>query len=511
MNLPRFKTRPLHIDEQTTVADLARNVRTFIADSKLWLGALLGLLGAYYFFTNRLGTSTFILTSIGTFLVLHLWSVNGKGVPLLPTMAIQHLLAYGIPIVTANEALTKYPRSEFQTAGMELLVFQLAMAAGWYALMQIVPPCRPISYTLTLLRRGGFRAFRKLGLILVAATTVYELAYTSGFLDPAFAVLPQGSYPVLVAVTGAASMCGFFIAALGVGSGEIERSFKIFFWSAFAIQCIVSAASLLLSSTIIYIASVMIGLFWSSGRFPWKFVVITIAVLSFFNLSKHEMRMQYWNPNTGEMRNYSITNLPTIYTDWFNASTTMMFEPREETRAEREARQSLADRVNNLSNLLFIIDAVEHQHIDLLNGATYAIIPPLLIPRYFWPEKPRAHEGQVMLNVHFGRQDLHSTFTTYIAWGLVPEAYGNYGPFMGSIILGLFLGGFMAVVERMTQNKALLSLEGFALFALFLGMATSYEMVASVLVTSVFQSIVSICMAVAPFVDRTVHRREKPA
>ena len=511
MNFSRLKTKRLRIDEQTTVADMAGNIRVFISESRLAIGAVLGLLGTYYFFTDRLGGSTFILASIGTFLVLHLWSVHGRGVPLLPMMAVQHLLAYGIPVIMANEALAKYPRYEFSSAGVELLVFQLAMATSWYAFMQIISPCKPVSYTLTILKRGGFQAFRKLGLVLIGFTTIYQIAYTSGGLDPLFNALPQGSYPIFVAIQGAASMCGFFIGALGVGSGDIERSFKIFFWVAFSVQCFVSAASLLLSSTIIYIASVMIGLFWSSGRFPWKYVIVTLAVLSFFNMSKHEMRMQYWDENTGEMKSYSIQNLPTIYTDWVNASMTMMFEPKDETAQERDARQTLADRVNNLSNLLFVIDAIQNGHFDTLNGETYEIIPPLLIPRYFWPEKPRAHEGQVLLNVHFGRQDLHSTYTTYIAWGLLPEAYGNYGPYIGSIVLGIALGIFIAVIERLTQNKAVLSLEGFALFALFLGMATSYEMVASVLVTSVFQSIVSICLAVAPFVDRTVHKREKAA
>jgi hypothetical protein len=120
-----------------------------------------------------------------------------------------------------------------------------------------------------------------------------------------------------------------------------------------------------------------------------------------------------------------------------------------------------------------------------------------------WPDKPRAHEGQVQLNVHFGRQDLKSTFTTYVAWGLLPEAYGNFGSIWGGVILGLSLGLFFAWAEVVTAMKPLLSLEGLITFALFMELTVSFEMVASVLVTALFQSGVIIALACIPFVYNT--------
>jgi hypothetical protein len=125
----------------------------------------------------------------------------------------------------------------------------------------------------------------------------------------------------------------------------------------------------------------------------------------------------------------------------------------------------------------------------------------------FWPNKPRTHEGQILLNVHFGRQDLEATFQTYIAWGLLPEAYGNFGPKTGAIALGIFLGLCFAWVENFTARKLLLSLEGFISFTILLGLMGSFEMVASVLVTSIFQSVVVLVIACFPFVERMVLRR----
>jgi ABC-type dipeptide/oligopeptide/nickel transport system permease subunit len=92
---------------------------------------------------------------------------------------------------------------------------------------------------------------------------------------------------------------------------------------------------------------------------------------------------------------------------------------------------------------------------------------------------------------------------TYIAWGLLPEAYGNFGPILGSLLVGLAIGICFGLVERKTENKPVFSLEGFLSFSFFLSIALSYEMVASVLITSIFQSIVTICFASLPFVEST--------
>src|SRR5690606_2109582 len=119
----------------------------------------------------------------------------------------------------------------------------------------------------------------------------------------------------------------------------------------------------------------------------------------------------------------------------------------------------------------------------------------------FWPNKPRAHEGQIMLNVHFGRQSLQATYRTYIAWGLLAEAYGNFGRIFGAVSLGAALGLICAWLEKKSATKPLMSLEGLVAIMIFAGLTISFEMVASVLVTSLFQSIIITSAAFLPFVD----------
>jgi hypothetical protein len=257
---------------------------------------------------------------------------------------------------------------------------------------------------------------------------------------------------------------------------------------------------------------VAVGLFWGSGRVPWAYLVLAIAALAFFNLGKTTMRERYWNEDKSATVavNIPLRQLPAVYAEWTQASLDAMSENDEADRktnnpldAPTKRNQTLLDRIGNLQNLLFVIDAMETEHIGPLHGETYWLIPPLLVPRIFWANKPRSHEGQVRLNTYFGRQpDLESTYNTYIAWGLLPEAYGNFGPVWGALLLGAFMGILFAWIEKYTAHKLLISCEGFVCLSLLMNLLNSFEMVASVLVTSVFQSLIIVIAASLPFTRR---------
>jgi len=312
-------------------------------------------------------------------------------------------------------------------------------------------------------------------------------------------------------------MCGFFLTAMMIGSGALPPVRTTVFWLLLALNCFIMASGFLLSSATTVVGSVFIGLLWSRGRIPWRFLLVVVTALAFLNLGKFTMRDRYWRTDDEEIvaAPVSLSAMPQAYAEWAEASLDVVLgNPVETTgsgrfgRTETAEGQSLLKRVNNLQNLLFVMNAVQVQKLAPLHGQTYSLIPPLLVPRLLWPEKPRSHEGQVLLNVHFGRQDLTSTFSTYVAWGLLAEAYGNFGPYLGSLVLGAALGLLCAWIENLTARKLVLSLEGFLCFTLFIAIANSYEMVASVLVTSIEQTFIPIVLACAPFVQRQTIRRE---
>ncbi|MDB6127021.1 MAG: hypothetical protein JWM35_917 [Verrucomicrobia bacterium] len=501
-----------HIDRFTLTSDLAMGARKMVRFAVIPVLLLSVLAAAYLLITGRPGAMAVVLMGVGASFVLFAWKNLGVSVPLTPLIAVQHLVIYGLPIVIGNETVIPYSDRLLRQSGLELLVFFVALAGGWRAGMQFIPPSEPISRALRIITMEGNRGLQRVGYSLILFTTLYYLLQSLDLFSSVVAMLPSGSESMINTLTSVAALCGFFIIALEVGSGKTSITNVIAFWFLFTVNCLLTAVGLLLSSTTGFIAAVAIGLFWGSQRVPWVFLVTVLSLLAFFSLGKYEMRTRYWENSEDFIPFVALQDLPSRYAEWAQVSVETLTRHGTTSMQQQEAAEtgSVLSRINNLQNLLYVMDETETHETPLLHGATYSLIPPLLIPRIFWPDKPRTHEGQVMLNVHFGRQDLISSFRSYIAWGLLPEAYGNFGPWMGSVFLGLVLGWLGAWYERYFSNKLVISLEGFIAFTIFLGVAASFEMVASVLVTSMFQGVMVVVIACLPFVHKTRTRRPEP-
>jgi len=494
-------------DRYMTLGDLAQGMKQTVKRALLPLAVILMLAAGGLWYAKSPGTLAFALMAGGTWMSLAIWSDRALGLPMLPIFVLQHLMTYALPILVGHDVLEQYPESQLVQAGVEVLVFCLCTSVAWWMCMQTMRPASAWSYALQGFEREGMARIQRIGMTLVGAATLYQVLEAADLLHTILSLLPGGSYSVVYAVVSAVGTCGFFLVAMVIGARNTHPSIRTYLWVMFAIYCMVSAANFLLSAASIIVGAVFIGLLWSSGRVPWRYLTTVLLILSFLNLGKFVMRERYWDVNDdGGGVHISLVDMPATYAEWMEASFDIMMgkelSGNRSNRTEKKKGQNLFERVNNLQNLLFVIDSMDNGRTPPLYGATYTIIPPLLVPRFLWPDKPRAHEGQVKLNVHFGRQDLGSTYKTYVAWGLLAEAYGNFGPYIGAVVLGAFLGIFCAWLENFTTRKLMLSLEGFICFTVFLGFVGSYEMVASVLVTSVFQAVTTIVMACAPFVER---------
>ena len=504
---------PSGFDRYATIGDLALRTRRVLARWLGWLTVLLTVETSYLLFTGKPGAGCFGLIAAGAVIILATWQVNGRGLPVAPMMAIQTLVAYGLPIAVGHPVVKAYPADLVLKAGGEVLVFSAVMTALWWAVLHVLTPRRAVSHAFESYQRTSASKISRLAFCLVVGATAYQVLDSIGALGLLMALLPSGANSIFVALVSAVSTCGFFLLAMLAGGGDLRPAGRAILWCALAINGFIAASSFLLSSVMITVIAVAIGLFWGNGRIPWRYLAVVLSILAFLNVGKYSMRIRYWDPEeqANAIPSFSLAAMPGIYSEWVQASLDDIatsskakspaagFDRAEGTEPDEH---SLLDRINNLQNLLYVMQAEGSGHIAPLGGATYSIIPSLLVPRILWPDKPRTHEGQVLLNVHFGRQDLHATFETYIAWGLLPEAYGNFGPFWGAAVLGAVLGALFAWIENFTARKLVISMEGFVSFAFFLGVANSFEMVASVAVTSIFQAMIPIIIAAAPFVHR---------
>lgn len=505
----------------TVMGDLTFSICRMLKPAIAVLAAALGGATLYLLVEGSKGAPAFALLSLGTCLALMIWRSRACGVPLLPMLVVQHLVVYGLPIFFNRETLERYPAGLITQAGIELFIFLFTLAVAWGASLRLFNRSSPVSHGLPEYRRGGSKKLRAIAFLLLGISVLYQVLDHAGLLAPVTALLPAGSSSILYDAVAAASTCGMFIGALLIGTREMPAGGRLSYWLLVAASMLMAAEDFILAGAAVYVAAVGIGLFWSSGRMPWRFFVAVGLLAAFLNLGKHAERDLHASPQGVENTSVTLSQLPARYAEWIGVSwdfltgKTDQFKKRwadelGESEAD-DAGQSLLERINNLDNLLFVMSAVEIQRVPLLHGATYLLIPRLMIPRVMEPNKPRSHAGQILLNVHFGRQDLESTLETYIAWGLLPEAYGNFGPWFGALILGAVLGFLCAWLENWTASKLVISLEGFVAFIIFAGLANSYEMVASVLVTSIFQAVVPVVLAALPFVQRMVAPRRSSA
>jgi hypothetical protein len=130
-----------------------------------------------------------------------------------------------------------------------------------------------------------------------------------------------------------------------------------------------------------------------------------------------------------------------------------------------------------------------------MDGGSLAVIPQVLVPRVFNPDKVRGQEGQVLLNLHFGRQQTREqTEVTYVAWGFLPEAVGNFGSFFGPLVYGVVVGVLLRISENVGRLQPLLSVSGLLSLAVTVVWLTSYEAVASTFVGSIAQIVIFLLL-----------------
>ena len=468
----------------------------------LVIGLVIVLASLWIFDFPNIGALIMIL--IGSLAPIVAWiRAKQPGLPLVALVGLQTLFVFATPIATQNPTLARYTSAEVFSAGVEVCVFGLGLVIAWQiAMSRHAQNDKSRSYTtLNFIQLDRPAMLSKLGLTLLGSSTLYQLLLSFETIYQIYDSLPQGIGPIIRTVFDGAALAGCLIGSYAVGAGAMKHAQAAGFWALVTILCLLKISSLLLSGAAPVIAGVCLGYVIGAHRLPTAFVVATTLVMGFLNLSKFEMRAKHWN-EYGQTTGVNLIDMPDRFAQWLQMSVDVLNHNHTATYEEEQRGQQLTDRLNNLQNLLYAQGAIEHGGCPLLLGDTYTLIPKLLIPRVLWPQKPRTHEGQVILNVHFGRQSLDATFTTYVAWGLLAEAYGNFGSIWGPLLCGLFLGAVAGIVERWIRPYPITSLEAFLFLIIAANFSLSFEMVASVWVTSVFQMIVALILCVLPFARR---------
>ena len=196
-----------------------------------------------------------------------------------------------------------------------------------------------------------------------------------------------------------------------------------------------SAASLLLVGSLSIFALAVLGFALGRLQVPWLAIALGVICIGTLHYGKEMMRYKYMYG--GMYGNQSKTPQPWDYVAWFGEWTGYSIDALfNQGSAAWFGGQSFANRPG-LIHLLLMVQEKTPGQVPYLKGATYVIVPQLLIPRFVISERASTHEGTTLLNIHYGKQSREDTLRTTIGWGLLNEAYANFG-LLGCGLLAIF-------------------------------------------------------------------------
>lgn len=399
-----------------------------------------------------------------------LWAkTGGSRFPVFETIMLLCANAYAMPLFNTREQLAGYSDDVITRAGWAVILYLITANAA-YRIVKGVPGRS--RFWIESLLTARVESMVVYGMVL---STIYITL--SVFTD----WIPRELGSVLRAVFFGLGILCTFVSAQRWGRGEMSQGDKAIFICAIVPQLIFMSVSLVLIGAISQIGIALLGYLSGGKRIPWVVIAITFTLLAILHTGKSPMREKYWER---ELQQPGITQLPAYFTEWFEFG----LQKARDTE-NKAASRKLLERTS-LMHILCLIESYTPERQDYLYGATYRHVLPQLIPRFFWPEKPRSHVATYELSIYYGLQNEEATETTTIAFGLLAEAFANFG-MAGCVLLGLFWGVTLKKLQIWTTFSPMFSFAGLTM-VLLTAWAFSAELTMAAWISSFQQALVVV-------------------
>jgi hypothetical protein len=403
-----------------------------------------------------------------------LWAKSGN--PQLPVFEVLMLTTantYALPLLNGHADLRSYAPEVITTAATTVLLFQV-IAIGTYTVVR-GEPRRTRFFTEEIVTRG-IETYLSYALAL---STLYTFVYV--FKNE---LIPYEINSVLRAIFFGLSLVSTFVQARRWGQGTLAKGERALFLVLLVTQIVIHFSTLFLVGGISIAVLAVVAYIAGSHRLPIVSVAMLIGLLAVLHNGKSAMRDKFWSPETGQHEQVEFTQLPQFFSEWIQSGLTF-----RSSAEDSDIGKKLLQRTS-LIHILCLVTSRTPDPLPFLNGETYANIPAQFVPRLFWPDKPLSHASTYTLSIYYGLQRIEDTAKTTIGFGMVPEAYANFGLF-GVAGLGVLLGAAYKKVQIATRESPLLSYPG--LFTVVL-MAWSFqtEYTLSMWLSSMFQACVGV-------------------
>ncbi|MCY6489319.1 hypothetical protein [Leptolyngbya sp. GGD] len=419
--------------------------------SVFWCGAIAILL--YEIYGVQTGSiwsqASAILITIVSLIPFYLWcSGRVLGMPVFPMFALTFVWTYAFPLISNHPVVITYTPQSHLFAAVTVAGTLLLGAWVWYRFVTAIPP-QPSYYRALGVRKGD-----QFFLVALASSVVFNICNAAGWITitgPLFSIIRNSTLGLTAIST--------FVLCYRFGAQSLSRRQITLLIGLILSFVLTDALSFLLIGTasisMIAISAYTIG----RKKVPIIAIAVFFALLTFLNYGKADMRGKYWFSDV--QPNVVPWEYPALYREWIDYS--WKFVQKREKK-ETEEDRSFTERASVI-HMLLLAQNLSPEKLPYLNGATYAIIPQILVPRIFVENRIRSQEGTHMLSVHYGLQTEEATQVTSISWGLLAEAYGNFG-LLGCAGLAIVLGAFYGKATQLSINAPLLSIR--SLFTILL-------------------------------------------
>lgn len=453
------------------------------------------LLGIKIFFAVSLGYSLYrtavepdgaifsALIIVTTALIAgYLWADGRRpGLPILPLHTLTLTWTFALPLIAGHPELKKYDQEEILFSAITVALYALFATASWYFITRRgTRAARKIYYVLP--EKRGFKFF--LTALVLGGVFIMLLVGQDLNINPSVFGIIRASIITFASVA-------MFVLAYRAGRREINRLQQLAFLMVALYYIVMQITTMFLIGAISAVAVALIGFAIGRQRVPWAGLLITILVFGFLHAGKPEIRERYFFYVN---RPVELVDMPRLLDDWADAGIRAIFTERE----KRTAYGPIYERVS-LIHLLLYIQRVTPKYYPYLDGATYEVVPKLLVPRIINPDKPFSHAGTMILNIHYGIQTESGTKRTTVGWGLLNEGYANFG-LAGVIGIACFIGLLFGLVSRLTAGAPIMSFDNL-IGITFVIVAIQTEFTMGVFLTVLQHSLV-VLLLVLPLLSR---------
>ncbi len=363
------------------------------------------------------------------------WYQSGMDhLPLGESFAAMHLIYYILPCLGLQQGLTDYSDAIRIQALTGVGVFVGAFVTSYWA---VLAWRRPVFAEREFLRR---EISLKTVWIMFMIWVTLMLALQSGLI-PGLGNLRNVFMSALGALASVAVV--FLFHQFGQGRLSIAARSWAIGGMGLGLAASFASGSLIIGTTILGAALLAYSL--GRKRPPVIAIIGSVLLIGMLQLGKEEYRAVMTGGSDTEYV-ATPTGLTGTYHLWFSAAWDAFTK-----NADSSSDQLAVFQRTSLIQVLALAMETTPQREPFVYGASYAMLPKLMVPRILWPEKPRATVPTEALGIYLGIQTEEGSDVTGISVGPVAEAWINFG-WLGLLGAGAFMGIFFGYPARLSRR-----------------------------------------------------------